>query len=39
LRSSSSHHEGCERIFATNTLAFEGDESGRVYGIRCVQVE
>ena len=39
LRASSSHHEGCERIFATNTLAFEGDESGRVYGIRCVQVE
>ncbi len=39
LRSSSSHHEGCKRIYSTNTLAFEGDESGRVYGIRCVQVE
>ncbi len=39
MRSSSSHHEGCERIFSTNTLAFEGDEAGRVYGIRCVQVE
>ena len=39
LRSSSSHAEGCERIFATNTLAFEGDENGRVYGIRCVQVD
>ena len=39
LRSSSSHDEGCERIFATNTLAFEGDENGRVYGIRCVQVD
>ena len=39
LRSSSSHHEGCERVFATNTLSFEGDEAGRVYGIRCVQVE
>ncbi len=39
LRSSSSHQEGCERLFATNTLSFEGDEAGRVYGIRCVQVE
>ena len=26
-------------MFATNTLSFEGDEAGRVYGIRCVQVE
>ncbi len=39
LRASSSHHEGCERIFSANTLSFEGDEAGRVYGIRCVQVE
>ncbi len=39
LRSSSSHQEGCERMFSTNTLSFEGDEAGRVYGIRCVQVE
>lgn len=39
MRSSSSHQEGCERIFATNTLSFEGDEAGRVYGLRCVQVE
>ena len=39
LRSSSSHQEGCERIFGVNTLSFEGDESGRVYGIRCVQVD
>ena len=38
LRASSSHHEGCERMFAVNTLSFEGDEAGRVYGIRCVQV-
>ena len=38
-RASSSHQEGCERLFATNTLSFEGDESGRVYGLRCVQVE
>lgn len=38
-RSSSSHQEGCERLFSTNTLSFEGDESGRVYGLRCVQVE
>ena len=39
FRSSSSHHEGCERMFSTNTLSFEGDENGRVYGIRCVEVE
>ena len=38
-RASSSHQEGCERLFATHTLSFEGDESGRVYGLRCVQVE
>jgi glutamate synthase (NADPH) small chain len=38
-RSSSSHEEGCERLFAVNTLSFEGDENGRVYGIRCVEVE
>ena len=38
-RASSSHQDGCERLFATNTLSFEGDESGRVYGLRCVQVE
>jgi glutamate synthase (NADPH) small chain len=39
MRGSSSHQEGCERIFGTNTVSFEGDESGRVYGLRCVQVE
>jgi glutamate synthase (NADPH/NADH) small chain len=39
MRSSSSHPEGCERMFSVNTLSFEGDESGRVYGIRCNQVE
>ena len=39
LRSSSSHEEGCARMFATNTLSFEGDENGRVYGLRCVQVD
>jgi glutamate synthase (NADPH/NADH) small chain len=39
LRSSSSHHEGCERMFAVNTLSFEDDKAGRVGGIRCVQVE
>ena len=39
LRFSSSHQEGCERIFGVNTLSFEGDESGRVCGIRCVQVD
>ena len=26
-------------MFSTNTLSFEGDENGRVYGIRCVEVE
>ena len=39
FRSSSSHAEGCERMFGVNTLSFDGDEAGRVSGIRCVQVE
>ena len=38
-RSSSSHHEGCERMFNVNTLAFDSGPDGRVGGVRCVQVE
>jgi glutamate synthase (NADPH) small chain len=39
LRTSSSQQEGCERIFSTNSLSFEGDDNGRVKGIQCVEVE
>lgn len=39
LRTSSSHLEGCERMFSIQTLSFEGDASGRVSHIRCARVE
>ena len=39
LRTSSSQLEGCERIFSTNSLSFEGDDVSRVTGIQCVEVE
>jgi len=38
-RSSSSHAEGCERVFSTNTLEFIGDDAGRVKAIRTVEVD
>lgn len=38
FRSSSSHAEGCERMFGVSTLSFDADEAGRVRGIRCAQV-
>jgi glutamate synthase (NADPH/NADH) small chain len=39
LRTSSSQHEGVQRLFAIDTLAFEGDSTGRVKQLRCVEVE
>ena len=38
LRTSSSHQEGCERVFAVSTKEFVGAD-GRVNGIRTVNVE
>jgi len=38
LRTSSSHQEGCERVFAVSTKEFLGDK-GKVTGIRTVHVE
>lgn len=38
LRISTSHEEGCERLFSTSTKAFEG-ERGQVTKIHCVKVE
>ncbi|MFM7785678.1 MAG: glutamate synthase subunit beta, partial [Gammaproteobacteria bacterium] len=38
LRTSSSHQEGCERVFAISTKAFVG-EKGKVKAIRTVEVE
>ncbi|MFZ4519244.1 MAG: glutamate synthase subunit beta [Microthrixaceae bacterium] len=38
-RTSSAHEEGGERLYAVNTLAFEGDDSGRVRALRLVDVE
>ena len=38
LRTSSSHQEGCERVFAVSTKEFLG-EKGKVTGIRTVHVE
>jgi glutamate synthase (NADPH/NADH) small chain len=39
LRTSTSQEEGCERQFSIETREFLGDESGRVSGLRTVQVE
>ena len=38
LRTSSSHEEGCERVFSISTQEFVG-EKGRVTGLKTVQVE
>jgi glutamate synthase (NADPH/NADH) small chain len=38
LRTSSSHDEGCERVFAISTKEFIG-EKGKVTGLKTVQVE
>ena len=38
LRTSSSHEEGCERVFSISTKEFLG-EKGRVTGLKTVQVE
>ena len=38
LRTSSSHDEGCERVFAVSTKEFLG-ENGKVTGLKTVQVE
>ncbi|MGB6059084.1 MAG: glutamate synthase subunit beta [Microthrixaceae bacterium] len=37
-RTSSAHEEAGERLFAVNTLGFEGDEAGRVNALRFVEV-
>ncbi|MBF0214674.1 MAG: glutamate synthase subunit beta, partial [Magnetococcales bacterium] len=38
LRTSSSHLEGCERMWSILTRAFEGGHDGRVKGIHCVKL-
>jgi glutamate synthase (NADPH/NADH) small chain len=38
LRTSSSHEEGCERLWAVNTKAFIG-ENGKLTGVKIVDVE
>jgi glutamate synthase (NADPH/NADH) small chain len=38
MRTSSSHDEGCERVFAISTKEFTG-EKGKVTGLKTVQVE
>ncbi len=38
LRTSTSHEEGCERMWSTSTKAFVG-ENGRVTGLDCVKVD
>ncbi len=39
LRTSTSHEEGCDRQFSIETKEFLGDDTGRVKGLRTVQVE
>jgi glutamate synthase (NADPH/NADH) small chain len=38
LRTSSSHEEGCDRLWSIDTVSFEGDH-GKVNTIHCVKVE
>ena len=38
LRTSSSHEEGCERMWSVATKAFKGDD-GHVTGVECIKVE
>jgi glutamate synthase (NADPH/NADH) small chain len=38
LRTSSSHEEGCERMWSVDTVSFEG-ANGRVTQINCIKVE
>ncbi len=38
LRTSTSHEEGCERLFSVSTIAFEG-KNGQVSKVRCTKVE
>jgi glutamate synthase (NADPH) small chain len=39
VRSSSSHEEGCERMWSIQTKEFVGDAFGRVKSAKCVKVE
>ena len=39
LRTSSSHEEGCERMWSILTKEFIGDEKGNVKGLRCVKLD
>lgn len=39
LRTTSSHEEGCQRLWSINTLAFHGDNHGHVCAAQCIKVE
>jgi glutamate synthase (NADPH/NADH) small chain len=39
LRTSSSHEEGCERMWCVNTKEFIGDTEGQLKAAKCIQVE
>lgn len=39
LRTSTSHEEGCTRLWSVNTLRFNGDEHGHVRSLSCRKVE
>jgi glutamate synthase (NADPH/NADH) small chain len=38
FRTSSAHQEGGDRVFSVSTESFAGDDSGRVTGLRAIQV-
>ena len=38
-KTTSSHEEGCERLFSVSTRKFVADEHGRVCGLEAVQVD
>ncbi|MCS6985014.1 MAG: glutamate synthase subunit beta [Leptospiraceae bacterium] len=39
LRTSTSHEEGCERMWSVNTIAFKDNGKGEVGALQCVRVE
>jgi glutamate synthase (NADPH) small chain len=39
LRTSSSHEEGCERLWSISTKSFSGDSKGHVRKMHCVKLE
>ncbi|GAB4127341.1 MAG: glutamate synthase subunit beta [Ignavibacteriales bacterium] len=39
LRTSTSHEEGCERLWSVNTLSFSGNDKNEVIALNCIQTK